>query len=170
MLEGQGARRTGLDTFPGHFLESVGNRTVQRRGHPDVKSASDECQPERFSRQLGDPDADAAQDALARLEHDLAPFEMLFEGAALRTKPARLDAVQLAVMLQLTVSFGTAVAVQTTARFAPAFESGETAQHALRRGDTGSGVMSDQEKPQLGGAQPSHHSRKKPLFAGSFQS
>ncbi len=59
-LEGQGARGAGVHALLTRFLQALVQRPVKRHGDPHVEAPTDEGQPQRLARPLGDLDAQTA--------------------------------------------------------------------------------------------------------------
>lgn len=102
--ESKGAGRTVADALFGSAPESLLDGGIERSGDADIKTAADESEAERFAGQLGQANANAAEDALPGLENDAARLRLLFEGPPLGAEPAGIGAVNLGVVLEHAVA------------------------------------------------------------------
>jgi hypothetical protein len=160
VVEDDGAGGTVFDAIGGDFLETVGEGVMKWRGDLDVESASHEGQAERFGGLFGDMNADAAEDALARLEDDMGGMTLLVKEAALSGESIRVCAVEFGVVLEVAAALGAAVAVKTTGGFAPGLVGGES-----RVWTTGGHSARDragrfEEELELGGLEAAHDARE----------
>lgn len=100
----QRAGRAVADAFLRHGHHAGLNGAVEGRRQAHVEAASNKSQAQRFGGHLGQFDADAAENALARLENDAAKLELLIEGPALGAEPVGVGAIDLRVVLEQAVA------------------------------------------------------------------
>lgn len=105
-------------------LEGFGEFAVHGGADANVEAAADESESERFGGPFGEFDADAAKDALARFEEDVAGMMMLLEGAALAGESVETGAVGLSVILKFAVAGGPAIAMETPSGLLDRFGGG----------------------------------------------
>src|ERR1043166_4320945 len=110
-----------LYAFLSSFLHAFLHTPVERRGHFHIEPAPNESEAEWFAGQFGELNANAAADALAGLENDAARLHELLEGTPLLPITARVHVVSLGVMLQRTVTGGSAITMQTARRLDGSF-------------------------------------------------
>lgn len=93
IVEDNRAGGTMFDAFFGNHLEAVGEWTIEWSGDLDIKSATDEGESQRFGGLFGEVNANAAEDAFARLEQDAGRMVNLLKTAALSGKAVGIGAV-----------------------------------------------------------------------------
>jgi len=102
--EGQRAGGAVADALFSGAAETFLDGGIEGSGHADIEPAANEGQAERFASQLGQANANAAENAFAGLEDDAAGLDLLLERPALGAKPAGIGSVNLGVMLEHAVA------------------------------------------------------------------
>jgi hypothetical protein len=90
---GQRAGRAGFGAALGGACEPFRDRSVERNGNPHVETPPYEGESERLLGLGRNLDAQTAEDALARLIHDVAVLSMSLETSAFPSIAVRVGAV-----------------------------------------------------------------------------